>query len=75
METREQQFVQQDSSRSSAESFEEKGYNDRISKADVPQETQAKHWPGPEARRFEDLDGERLARGLGWFSLGLGMAE
>jgi uncharacterized membrane protein len=75
METREQHFVQQDSSRRSAESFEGKGYNDQIGKADVPQETQVKHWPGLEARRFEDFDGERLARGLGWFSIGLGMAE
>jgi uncharacterized membrane protein len=75
METREQHFVQQDSSGRSAESFEGKGYNEQIGKADVPQETKAKHWRGPEAERFEDFDGERLARGLGWFSIGLGMAE
>jgi uncharacterized membrane protein len=75
METREQRFLSQpDGSRRSGESFGGQIYNDQTGKADTPQENDAKHWNGAEAGRFENFDGERFARGLGWFSIGLGIA-
>jgi uncharacterized membrane protein len=74
METREPGFVQQDTGRS-RERFTGEVYNNQIDKAEVSQKTQVKHWRGSEAGGFEDFEGERLARGLGWFSIGLGMAE
>ncbi|MFL6281595.1 MAG: SRPBCC family protein [Pyrinomonadaceae bacterium] len=32
-------------------------------------------WQGALASAFENVDAEKLARGLGWFSIGLGLAE
>jgi uncharacterized membrane protein len=75
METREESFVQQDSSLTSDKSFPEKVHNEQVGKSDSTRVSEVKHWRGPESGRFEDFDGEQLARGLGWFSIGLGMVE
>ncbi|HVF68693.1 MAG TPA: hypothetical protein VM914_13570, partial [Pyrinomonadaceae bacterium] len=32
-------------------------------------------WQGAIADALEGVDAEKLARGLGWFSIGLGLAE
>jgi uncharacterized membrane protein len=39
----------------------------------VGYETGARHWKQPEANAATEFDGERLARGLGWLSVGLGV--
>jgi uncharacterized membrane protein len=74
METREQRFVgQPDVSRGLDQSRIGQIDNDEIDMADGPHETQAKDVTRPEAGAF-NLDGERLTRGLGWFSIGIGLA-
>jgi uncharacterized membrane protein len=73
MEIREQRFVgQPDGSRGLDQSLREQIYNDQIDAADVPHETQDRDLKRPEAGAF-DLDRDRLTRGLGWFSIGIGV--
>jgi uncharacterized membrane protein len=74
METREQRFVSQpDGSRERDQSRRGQIYNDQIDRTEVPHETQDKDLKRPEAGAF-NIDEERLTRGLGWFSIGIGLA-
>jgi uncharacterized membrane protein len=72
MEAREQRSISQSNGGSGADvSIGGHIYKDQIGKADILQAD----WNEPEAGGFQNFDHERIARGLGWFSIGLGMAE
>jgi uncharacterized membrane protein len=55
--------------------YREKHGDEILDRFLVAEEMQPRHWKQPRASVFQDFEGERLARGLGWFSIGLGLAE
>jgi uncharacterized membrane protein len=76
METREQRPMPQSDGGSEFDaSSGGQIYNDQIGKAHNARETQQRDWNNLESGGFENFDRERLARGLGWFGIGLGLAE
>jgi uncharacterized membrane protein len=76
METREQRPMPQSDGGSEFDaSSGGQIYNDQIGKAHNARETQQRDWNNLESGGFENFDSERLARGLGWFGIGLGLAE
>jgi uncharacterized membrane protein len=74
METREERFVPQPDGDQRSDTFGGDIYKDQIRETDISRAPQGNDWNEREASAFENFDKERLARGLGWFSIGIGLA-